>query len=126
MSRLMDERYGVTSTRDRRLLTAAVVLICSALLSWLVWAAWTHSTPSATGALRSFDVVSEHEVQVVIDVSRPAETEVQCTVRAHSDDQSIVGEEVVTIPSGGSTTVRFETALRTDRQARTVSVVACH
>lgn len=121
----MAERYGASSVPRRRTAIGAVVVLAAVSLAWLVWAAWVHATPAVSAELHSYDVVSPHEVAVVIDVRRQSPDEVQCLVRALAEDHSTVGEQVVHVPAGQVGDVRFEATVRTDREATTALVSDC-
>ncbi len=121
----MDERYGVRPPNQRRLALVAVAAVVLFLLGWLGWAAWEHSRPDVGGRLRSYDVVSAHEVHVVVELSRPAGESVVCDVTAQAEDHSTVGEAQVRAPAGTETVVRVTTVIRTDREATSASLSNC-
>jgi uncharacterized protein DUF4307 len=121
----MDERYGVRTPNQRRLTLVAVAAVALALLTWLAWAAWAHSRPDVKGQLNSYDVVSPHEVTVVIDVHRRSGAAVTCIVQAQAEDHVVVGEDEVEIPAGDPGDVRATATLRTDREATTATVPQC-
>ncbi|MBA2774622.1 MAG: DUF4307 domain-containing protein [Nocardioidaceae bacterium] len=119
------ERYGTPSAGGRRALQIVIAVLVLVCLSWLGWAAWTHANQQVDGELTSFDVVSAHEVAVVIDVRRGSGEAVECTLQAKAADFAVVGEEVVVIPAGDEGTVTQELTLRTDREATTATVKDC-
>ncbi|MBA3234236.1 MAG: DUF4307 domain-containing protein [Propionibacteriales bacterium] len=121
----MAERYGVVPTRRQRLPLVLGVLVSLVLLAWLLWAAWSHSTPAVAGGLTSYDVVSSHQVRVVVDVSRQDGDPVTCTVSAQAEDHVVVGEDDVTFPAGPARTVQTTMTLRTEREATSVAVTDC-
>lgn len=121
----MAERYGgppAAGHRGRLVVIAVLVLVC---LGWLAWAAWTHADQQVDGQLRSFEVVSAHEVTVVIDVRRRSGAAVECTLQAKAADFAVVGEDVVLIPAGRAGTVSRKLTLRTDREATVATVADC-
>ncbi len=121
----MDERYGVRTPNQRRLTLVAVAAVALALLTWVAWAAWSHGRPDVKGRLNSYDVVSPHEVTVVIDVHRRSGDPVTCTVQAQAEDHVVVGEDEVEIPAGDSGDVQTTATVRTDREATTATVTQC-
>jgi hypothetical protein len=123
---LMAERYGRRTPGRRRLTISVVVVGALVALGWLLWAAWVQSNPEVTGGLQSFDVVSEHQLKVVIQVDRDSGAAVTCTVEAAAADHGIVGDQTVTIPAGSSGTVTFEATIATDRLASAATVSDCH
>jgi hypothetical protein len=121
----MAERYGGSGGRRRGLLMVVIVVVAALGLGWLGWAAWQHSNPDVRGELSSFDVLSEHEVEVVIEVKRSGTDAVQCTVRAQADSHGIVADQEVTIPAGTDQDVHFTTSVATERKATAVTVSNC-
>ncbi len=121
----MTERYGAPSASARRVRVAALLVFALVAMSWLGWAAWTHANPQVQAELTSYDVVSDHEVEVVIDVRRASGGAVECTVSAKATDFAVVGEDTVLIPAGDEGTVTQELTLRTDREATSVTVENC-
>ena len=95
------------------------------LLTWLGWAAWEHSRPSAGGTLHGFEVVSPHQVRVVVDLTRVGGDGVTCDVTAQASDHSSVGEGSVAAPPGPAGQVRETATIRTDREATTATVSNC-
>ena len=121
----LDERYGVESPTRRRVKQVAVAAVVLALLGWLGWAAWSHSQGDVAGRLKAFDVVSEHEVEVAVVVSRPAGQAVVCDVIAQAEDHSTVGEGLVKVPAGDVRDLTATATIRTDREATSVTVSNC-
>lgn len=121
----MDERYGVRTPTQRRRTLVVVAAVVLVLLGWLGWAAWFHSRADVGGRLRSYDVVSPHEVRVVVELSRQDGQSVVCDVTAQAEDHSTVGEAQVSAPAGTATVVSATTVIRTDREATSASVANC-
>lgn len=121
----LDERYGVESPTSRRIRQVAVAVVALALLGWVGWAAWSHSQIDVDGRLTSFDVVSEHEVEVVAVVTRRAGQAVACDVVAQAEDHTSVGEGRLTVPAGDTTEVTATATIRTDREATSATVSNC-
>jgi len=121
----MEERYGVRSPRHRTLTVLAVGGVAAVALGWLLWVAWAHSTPDVSGELRSFFVVSEHRVDVLIDIQRADGDAVTCLVKAQAPDHSIVAEDEVEVPAGDAGNLVFEASIKTERKATSASVTNC-
>ncbi|MDQ3307548.1 MAG: DUF4307 domain-containing protein [Actinomycetota bacterium] len=121
----LQERYGVRPAASRRVTVALVSVVAALGLGWLGWAAWSQATPDVSAALRSFDVVSPHEVEVVIDVHRASGDAVRCDVSAQADDHSVVGEDDVVVPAGDQGDLRISVTLRTSRRATIATVGNC-
>ncbi len=121
----MEERYGVRSPRHRILTVLAVGGVAAVALGWLLWVAWVHSTPDVSGELRSFSVVSEHRVDVLIDIQRADGDSVTCSVKAQASDHSIVAEDEIEVPAGDAGNLVFEASIKTEREATSASVTNC-
>ena len=102
-------------------------MLAVAALGWLGWIAWHHANPDVRGELSSYEVVSEHEVRVVIDVERSGLGErrmhragpgrlARDRGRPTGDDSCRVG-----LKMSGSPTV-----VATEREATAVTVTNCH
>jgi hypothetical protein len=121
----MQERYGVRSAASRRVTATVVGVVAALALGWLGWAAWSQATPDVDAALRSFDVVSDHEVEMVVDVHRESGDVVRCDVSAQADDHSVVGEDDIVVPAGDQGDLRVSVTLRTSRRATSATVHDC-
>lgn len=123
---LMEQRYGSGRRVPRRVLVLSVAVVAALALGWLLWIAWHHANPAVRGELSSYEVVSDHEVRVVIEVRRDSSASVECTVRAQAESHGIVADQAVTIPAGSDEDVRFSTTVPTERRATAVTVSDCH
>ena len=121
----MEERYGVRSPRHRILTVSLLAGLAAVALGWLLWVAWAHSTPDVRGELRSFSVVSQHQVDVQIDIQRADGDAVTCSVKAQATDHSIVAEDEVEVPAGDAGSLVFEASIKTEREATSASVTSC-
>lgn len=119
------ERYGVRSPYRRLLTVALLSLLVAAFLGWLIWAALDHSSQPAGARVRSYDVVSPHEVRVLLDVHKPENTGLVCTVTAQAVDHSVVGEKVVRVRPGAESDLTVRASVTTDREATTAHVSGC-
>ncbi|MGI8887380.1 MAG: DUF4307 domain-containing protein [Nocardioidaceae bacterium] len=119
------DRYGAPSP-VRRVATVAVLgLLVAAFLSWLLWAALHSASTDAGARVRSYDVVSPHEVRMVLDVHRPENAVFVCTVTAQAADHAVVGEREVRVPPGEEADVTLPVSITTDREATTAFVSDC-
>ncbi len=121
----MEERYGVRPPRHRTLTLGAVAGAAAVALGWLLWVAWIHATPDVRGELRSFSVVSEHQVDLVIDIQRTQGASVLCMVKAQASDHVIVAEDEIEVPLGEAGNLVFEATIETEREATSVTVTDC-
>ncbi len=121
----MQERYGVRMAASRPVTITIVAVATAVALAWLGWAAWSQATPDVRAAVHSFDVVSSHEVEVVVDVHRENEGSVRCDLSAQADDHSVVGEDELVVPAGDERDLQVTATLRTSRQATIATVDNC-
>lgn len=121
---LLVDRYGAPSPYRRIVTVALLSLLVVAFLSWLVWAAVGRTSPGAGVRVRSYDVVSPHEVRVELDVHRGEEPAV-CTISAQAADHSVVGEERVRVPPGADADFTMAVSITTDREATTAVAAGC-
>jgi hypothetical protein len=121
----MEDRYGTASPRRRMALIAATTVLGVVFLGWVIWAAWLHANPEIDAAVASFDISSDHAVQVQIDAQiRDDRVRGTCLLRASASDHTVVGELVVTVGQLRAQQGRFFT-VRTERLATTVELVSC-
>ncbi len=121
----LEERYGVESPTRRRVKQVVAAAVALVLLGWLGWAAWSHSQTDVTGRLKTFEVVSTHEVEVGVVLTRQAGQAVVCDVAAQADDHATVGEGQVTAQAGDDTELTATAVIRTDREATSATVSNC-
>ncbi|MGI8576734.1 MAG: DUF4307 domain-containing protein [Nocardioidaceae bacterium] len=117
------DRYGQSKQTSRRLRVFVIALISLALLGLLGWVAWSNGHPPVTADVHSYDVVSPHLVKVTVDFST-ASAPARCTVSAQAVDHSVVGEQVIRLPTDASGQ-SLVTSLRTSREATTATVGDC-
>ncbi|MET0927932.1 MAG: DUF4307 domain-containing protein [Aeromicrobium sp.] len=84
----------------------------------IAFAAWVgFQTDPVTGRLWGYEVISDSQVSVTLDVIRPDPLDVTCTVYAQSEDHSIVGEKTVDVPASEDEKVRVLIDIETERKA---------
>ena len=92
----------------------------------VAFAAWVgFQNDPVTGRLWGYEVVSDSQVSVSLDVIRPDPLDVTCTVYAQADDHSIVGEKTVDIPASEDEKVRVDIDIETERRAVTGVLRTC-
>ncbi len=121
----LDERYGVESPTRRRAKQVVAAAVALALLGWLGWAAWSHGHTDVTGRLKTFEVVSIHEVEVSVVLTRHQGQAVVCDVVAQAEDHATVGEGQLNAPAGSSSQLTVTATIRTDREATSATVSNC-
>ncbi|MCW2748423.1 MAG: hypothetical protein JWP10_1565 [Nocardioidaceae bacterium] len=91
-----------------------------------MWAALGQSNQPVSYQLHSYDVVSESQITLKVelhrdDPSKPA----TCSVYAQANDHSTVGEKTFDVPPSTDKTVFADTTLQTERRAVTGLVRRC-
>jgi Domain of unknown function (DUF4307) len=125
------ERYGAPAPWVRPVIMATVVVVATAWLAWLLWAAFYHSNPQVASRLVSYDVIDAHHVDVTIEVDRAAEVTATCRVLAEASDHAIVGGLTFQVgpETSGATTGRVTwtelLTIETDREATTAVLQGC-
>ena len=114
------DRYGAPSRWRRPATIGIAVALAVVCLGWLGWTVWFHSTPAVTSSLVTFDVVSDHETRVRLDVRLADDVEASCRLRAFAEDHTTVGELAFTPVDGNN-----EVVIRTERRATTVEKLGC-
>lgn len=122
----LTDRYGARSPAGRIGWLLGVTALAVAFLAWVVWAALDSAPPGYGAKLHSYEVISEHEVQVTLDARRAANRPLACTVTAQAEDHSVVGETEVEIPPGAAGDITVTASVKTDREATTALVSGCH
>jgi hypothetical protein len=113
-------RYGRAAPRRRRGAVAAVVVLATALLGWVVWAALGAAGPATTGQVIGFRAAGPHALEVNLEVSGDR-GRVACTVQALGRTREVVGVTTATVRVGG--TGRAETTVTVRTRAKAVSAV---
>jgi hypothetical protein len=118
-------RYGTPSRARRVALIAAASALAAAFLGWLAWAALHQAREGVSAQIVGFTVVSPHAVRVTLEVDSGDDADVVCTVEARAADHGLVGTRDVTVPVDDGGSARYETVIRTDREATTAAVTGC-
>jgi hypothetical protein len=105
-------RYGDRSRRASPRVVAAIVLLATAFVGWVVWAALGAAAPDVTAQVTGFVVRGPDEIRVEVTVAAD-QGRVSCPLRALDADRETVGATTVRVrvPSSGrvETTVRVRT-----------------
>jgi hypothetical protein len=118
----LSTRYG--SRQRPRWLWPAVAAVGITL--GIAFAAWVgFQKDPVTGRLWGYEVVSDSQTTVTLDVVRPDPLDVTCTVYAQGGDHSIVGEKSVDVPASQREEVRVRIDIETERRAVTGVLRTC-
>ena len=118
-------RYGLPGRTNRLVAGVLVGALVVGAMGFLGWTILFHGDPQVQSQVRAFDVVSEHEAQVQLQVVRENRTtEAVCRLQALAEDHAVVGE--VTLPvTDGDETQTLQLSIRTERRATTVTSSGC-
>src|SRR5690242_5713557 len=109
---------GRTNRLVAGVLVGALLVGAVGLLGWTVLA---HSNPQVQSQVSAYDVVSDHEAQVVLQVARESRaTEAVCRLQALAADHAVVGELTQPVTDGPEDQV-LQLSIRTERRATTVT-----
>ncbi len=110
----LSSRYG-SSQRPRWFWPTIAAIGITIGVAFAAWVGFQKDP--VTGRLWGYDVVSDTQVQVTLDVIRPDPIDVTCTVYAQAEDHSIVGEKTVDVPASNDERVRVPIEIETERKA---------
>ena len=117
-------RGGDGARTDRRL--RRIGLVCGVLFAALVigLGAYYILQTKLSGEVVSYQVVSDHAVQVHLAVDKDSGASGTCTLRSLGSDQAEVGRVSVPVPAAGSS---YDTILtiRTTARAADAELVSC-
>jgi hypothetical protein len=113
-------RYGTAPRRPAPLLVASLVVLATAFVGWVVWAAVGASAPDVTGEVTGFAVRGPHLVRVEVTVAGD-HGPVSCRLRALGRDREVVG--VTTMRTRLGPSGRSETSVPVRTRATAVSAV---
>ncbi|MFI8826015.1 DUF4307 domain-containing protein [Streptomyces sp. NPDC053431] len=123
---LPEGRYGRSADEraDRTLKIVGAVLgvVLLALMGWFGWYYVVDNKISAE--MIKFDVVSDSEVQVHLEIRKDADAKGVCTLRSRSEDGAEVGRKDVRIDEPG---VRLDRvySIRTTAKATSAELIGC-
>ncbi|MFC8274506.1 DUF4307 domain-containing protein [Streptomyces sp. NPDC057271] len=124
--RLPEGRYGRSADEraDRTLKIAGAVLgvLFLGLLGWFGWFYVVDSKISAETI--KFDVVSDTEVQVHLEVRKDADAQGVCTLRSRSEDGAEVGRKDVRFDEASERIDRV-VSIRTTARATSAELIGC-
>jgi hypothetical protein len=118
-------RYGMPGRTNRLVATVLIGALVAGAVGFLGWTVLVHANPEVQSQVQSFEVVSDHEAQAVIQVVREhRSTQAVCRLQALAEDHAVVGE--VTLPvTDGPEQQALTLSIRTERRATTVTSSGC-
>jgi hypothetical protein len=119
-----DGRYGRAAPRRRPGVVAAVVVLATAFVGWVVWAALGAAAPAASGQVTGFRVTGPHAVQVSVAVAGD-KGRLSCTVQALDRTREVVGVTTASARVDSSGQAQTTVVVRTRARAVTAVVEGC-
>lgn len=110
----LNSRYG-SRQRPRWFWPAIAAVGISLGVAFAAWVGFQKDPVSAQ--LWGYEVISDSQVTVSLDVVRPDPLAVECTVYAQAADHSIVGEKTVDLPASEEEELRVTIDIETERRA---------
>ncbi|MEV5973914.1 DUF4307 domain-containing protein [Streptomyces sp. NPDC051921] len=123
---LPEGRYGRSADeRADRTLKIVGAALGAALLVVMGWFGWYYVVDNKISAeMIKFDVVSDSEVQVHLEIRKDADAKGVCTLRSRSEDGAEVGRKDVRIDEPGDRLDRVWT-IRTTARATSAELIGC-
>jgi uncharacterized protein DUF4307 len=118
-------RYDERPRRLGRGPVAAIVVLATVFVAWVLWAALGAASPDVRSQLLAFRIESDRAVSARIEVTADARRAVTCTVQAEDRTREPVGVRRLTVPAGTEGTRRAATTVSTRARAVTVVLVGC-
>ena len=115
-------RYGRTGHRPPKALVAGLVVLATAFVGWVVWAALGAADRDPGGEVSGFRVVSDERIDVRVRLALGSDGPVGCTVQALDRTREVVG--VAGVELGPKRPERW-VPVRTRERAVTATVGRC-
>lgn len=117
-------RYGLDHKNNG--LVLIIVLIVTALISWLIWSATYYSNPKLSSQLIAYQNVGNNQIKVTYQVkSKKIKTQISCRLVARDIYRNIVGETNDLIDKPNQKTFTRTITLNTLSPAVNADVVGC-
>lgn len=117
-------RYPRQRTSPAALIAVGAVIV--ALVAWVVWVAINKASPSVTGRVDSFAVVSDTETRARITIDRPdPSVPARCLLFVQAVTYERVGEKYVDVPAGSERLTALDVSVRTFKRGTSITVEAC-
>ena len=118
-------RYGPSGRPRGKGAVAAVVVLATAFLGWVVWAALGAAEPAVGGQVTAFRILSDEVTEVRVAAVAGSPGPLACSVRALDRTRDVVGVATVALdPDDPAERERWVT-VRTRGRAVTATVGEC-
>ena len=117
------DRYGAPAAWKRPALRTAIALLVLVSGGWLGWTIWEQSSPAVASGELTYTIVDDNTASTRFVIDLQDDVVATCTVRAYSEDHTLVGSVSFTpepTPSG-----RVTQEISTDRRATSVELLGC-
>lgn len=123
---LLEQRYGVGTTRKRDR-AVAIVIAAAALAGFLIWAVLFTIDDAQRISTRDvgFTVNDEFSTEVIFEVTRSPGQAVVCDVEVLSQGYAVVGFKTVAVAASANASVVISTVVNTTELATTGLVAGC-
>lgn len=115
-------RYGQVGRRPPKALVAGVVVLATAFVGWVVWAALGATDRDPGGEVSGFRVVSDERIDVRVRLAAGSDGPLGCTVQALDRTREVVG--VAGVELGPKRSERW-VRVRTRERAVTATLGRC-
>ena len=118
-------RYGMPGRTNRLVAGVLVGALVAGAGGFLGWTVLFHGDPAVRSQLLTYDVLSEHEAQALLQVVRAdPTTEAVCRLQALAEDHAVVGEVTLSVTEG-PVDQTLSAPVRTERRATSVASLGC-
>ncbi len=124
-TRMLDDRYGRTSTRGRRAWLIAFGVAGAVLVGYVAWSTLARTMDAVDFDTTGYHWHDEHSITVDFQVTLRPDSAVACALEAQDTEHGIVGWRVVEYPADPAHTRRFSETLPTVASATTGLVTSC-
>lgn len=124
----LDVRYGRTRNARRRSIAIGVVVgvvIAAVLALWVVWSDVADMSQLTESRTITRETLSDHELEIVFQVTAPTQDRVDCAVVAVNDLETPVGWKIVPVTLGEEHTQVTSTVMQTSERPSNAMVYRC-
>ena len=123
---MLDERYGRTHSKRRRIIGWTIVgALALGLIGYVGWGTISRSASEVGVDATGYDIPDEHTVSVTFQITSPPGRSVACALEAQDEEHGIVGWRVVEFPAVDAHARAFTEEIPTLALATTGLVNSC-
>jgi hypothetical protein len=121
----LDDRYGRTSARTRRVRWIVIGTIAALLVGYVGWSTIARTLNTVDYDTTGFHDVDDNGITVDFQVTSRPDTAFVCAIEAQDSEHGVVGWRVVEYPADPAHTRRFSERVPTTALATTGLVTSC-